>query len=200
MLTVGTSPVHQKLHLLDQHGNFVVEMADESAPLRVFKPQDGWRIHVHDTDPFRTVERYQDVSSGPKYIMTDKEYHERKGTFREWKLANPDEYMKHFGHLHAGKRGEEDGKEQADGVEIGSRCRLIGDRRGEVVWIGPPDFAKGWWVGIKLDEPSGKNDGTVKGKRYFTCDDKFGIFVKAEEIETGDFPPLGLTFDSDDEI
>ena len=45
-----------------------------------------------------------------------------------------------------------------------------GGKRGEVRYVGKiPAIAPGWWVGVKYDEPVGKNDGSLKGRRYFKC-------------------------------
>jgi len=54
----------------------------------------------------------------------------------------------------------------------------------------------GAWVGVVLDEPTGKNDGSVKGVRLFECRANCGVFVRAERLEVGEFLPLEL----DDEL
>jgi tubulin-folding cofactor B len=67
-------------------------------------------------------------------------------------------------------------------------------RRGTVSYIGavPEIPGIGVWVGVTLDEPTGKNDGSVKGKRYFECGNNCGVFVRPERCEAGDFPVLDL--------
>ena len=50
-----------------------------------------------------------------------------------------------------------------------------------------------------MDEPSGSNDGTVKGARKFDCPDKFGAFVRGANIAVGDYPERDIFADSDEE-
>jgi len=60
-----------------------------------------------------------------------------------------------------------------DRVAVGSA-----QMRGTVRFFGPTQFSAGDWVGIELDEPHGKNDGSVKGVRYFECQPMKGLFVR----------------------
>ncbi|XP_036002517.1 dynactin subunit 1 isoform X2 [Fundulus heteroclitus] len=71
--------------------------------------------------------------------------------------------------------------------KIGSIVEVTGKgQRGTVAYIGATLFASGKWVGIVLDEAKGKNDGSVQGKRYFTCEENHGIFVRSSQIQVID--------------
>lgn len=50
-------------------------------------------------------------------------------------------------------------------LKIGDRVLVSGSKLGTLRYIGPADFAKGEWAGVELDDPVGKNDGAVAGKR-----------------------------------
>jgi len=80
------------------------------------------------------------------------------------------------------------------GIEVGKRCRVgrDGNRRGVVMYVGEVEEIPGGlgaWVGVRLDEPVGKNDGSVGGKRYWEEEggggSKFGVFVRPERVEVG---------------
>lgn len=53
-------------------------------------------------------------------------------------------------------------------LALGQRVIVIGkDVKGSVAYVGYPTFATGKWIGVTLDEPKGKNNGTVRGHAYF---------------------------------
>ncbi len=59
--------------------------------------------------------------------------------------------------------------------KVGARVRVRDkDLLGNVAYVGLTEFAAGKWIGLVLDEPRGKNNGSVQGKEYFQCKDKHG--------------------------
>lgn len=57
-----------------------------------------------------------------------------------------------------------DGKTESS-LKIGDRVVVSGTKHGVARYFGETGFAKGEWVGVELDEPLGKNDGAVAGRR-----------------------------------
>ena len=56
-------------------------------------------------------------------------------------------------------------------------------KKGEIKFIGETQFASGEWIGIVLDCPDGKNDGSVGDVTYFSCAPLHGLFVKRAQVK-----------------
>ncbi len=62
-------------------------------------------------------------------------------------------------------------------------------------------IAPGYWVGVRYDEPVGKSDGRIKGKRFFDAPSNRGGFIRGKNIIVGNYPERGLDdVESEDEI
>lgn len=193
----GSNKDTMELQLRDRDGNTLCRMLDESKPLGYYGAMNGMEIHVLDHDPFSLSRGggLDDVSQIEKYRMTDEEYDAREKTYRAFKkkmMAQDPNWRP----VHVQKAQEAATQAYLDpacvaGVEIGKRCSIApGDRRGEICFVGQVEgLGDGYWVGIKLDEPMGKNNGSYKGKQYFEADDKFGSFVRPDRVTVGDFRP-----------
>jgi len=53
---------------------------------------------------------------------------------------------------------------------------------GVIRFVGTTEFQPGAWIGVELDTPTGKNDGSVKGIQYFQCKPKHGMFVRSDKL------------------
>ncbi|XP_018019260.1 dynactin subunit 1 isoform X2 [Hyalella azteca] len=74
-----------------------------------------------------------------------------------------------------------------ESFKVGNKVKLIGkDQYGTVAFVGTTQFAAGKWVGVVLDQPGGRNNGTVEGHTYFKCEDKYGLFVRQTQLEMAD--------------
>ena len=74
----------------------------------------------------------------------------------------------------------------------GQTIALADGRHAVVRFVGNTHFAPGGWVGVELEDGTGKNDGAVQGERYFDCEMGHGMFLRpaavAEIIEQAPAP------------
>jgi len=196
---VGTSVDSMQLQLRNRQGQKVAEMDDDLKCLGYYSPEDGFSIHVIDLDPSSIVAQIGDVSKVEKYVMSDEDYEQLPTSMRKFlrnlRENNPELFAK--SNIVTDPDFE---KDIADNIKVGDRCMMVNDNhRGEVKYVGRcPDLGQGFYVGIKLDEPYGMNDGSVKGVKYFECSNKYGMFLRPSKILTGYYPELDI--DELDEI
>jgi len=81
-------------------------------------------------------------------------------------------------------------------VRIGEKVQIVkgtlSGQTGRLAFEGKVQFSSGIWVGVVLDKPVGKNDGMVKGVRYFQARPKFGAFLKPDAIKSRKTMKSGL--------
>ncbi|RWS23984.1 hypothetical protein B4U80_09650 [Leptotrombidium deliense] len=74
-----------------------------------------------------------------------------------------------------------------DKVFVNSSKGVLG---GRLRYLGKTDFSSGYWAGVQLDEPMGKNDGAYKlclfNCRYFYCPHLYGLFAPAYKVVKAD--------------
>ena len=73
-------------------------------------------------------------------------------------------------------------------ADVGKRVTFYSEsdkktKCGVLRYYGEPEFAPGHWCGVELDQPEGKNNGSLQGIRYFSCDNGFGVFVPLSKVE-----------------
>lgn len=161
------------------------------------------RLHIEDTRPVSAQVNLNDPTEVEKYVMPEDEYSNRTDSVLNWKKNNQ------LGRFDVNSKNKLDLEadqtkldiEQRE-IEVGKRCKVTpGERRGITKYVGivPEINEATWWVGVEFDEPVGKNDGSIKGKRYFTSKPGFGSFLKPSFVEVGDFPPEMDDLDDDDD-
>ncbi|XP_072261596.1 CAP-Gly domain-containing linker protein 2 [Pyxicephalus adspersus] len=81
-----------------------------------------------------------------------------------------------------GSKITEVGDEFLGDYVVGERVWVNGVKPGVVQYLGETQFAPGQWAGVVLDDPVGKNDGSVGGVRYFECPPLQGIFTRPSKL------------------
>ncbi|KAJ8920221.1 hypothetical protein NQ315_011882 [Exocentrus adspersus] len=71
----------------------------------------------------------------------------------------------------------------SDFLKVGQRVLVTTKGvQGAIAFVGNTSFAPGTWIGVVLDQPKGKNNGTLQGHEYFKCEDNCGVFVRETQV------------------
>ncbi|POW18777.1 hypothetical protein PSHT_05432 [Puccinia striiformis] len=173
--------------------------------------QEGATIDVVDTDPHSAAlaGQYNDVSQVEKFELPIQEYEKRSDSLLAFKIRNK------LGRFNddQNKQSEEecipDQEELQAKYPLGSRCQITPTLSHQMkVHYGDIESLlfnqkHPYWIGVELDEPRGKNNGSVDGHPYFECPPNRGIFIQPDRVTLGDYPPLdfltGINDDDDDD-
>ncbi|KAG2057518.1 hypothetical protein BDR06DRAFT_1005141 [Suillus hirtellus] len=118
-----------------------------------------------DTNPSTSfMGQLSDVSQVEKFELSDDAYAQRTDSVLAYKQRHK---VGRFA-----PPSTEPIPEPAVNIPIGSRCET--------------EFAAGLWVGVEYVEPTGKNDGPLKGVQYFTCRPNCGVLVRPAKVAVGD--------------
>lgn len=193
-MAVGALASCMDVELYSINDQFLQKMDDNEALLGSYPVDDDCRIHVIDRSG-GVMGEFTDVSKVEKFELSDDAYDKKTDTARSFMKKqrvgryNEEDMAKKKAELAA---REEEQKAAADGISVGNRCQVQvpgqPTKLGTVMYVGTTDFKPGYWVGVKYDEPLGKHNGSVDGKSYFECENKYGAFVKPLTVTVGDFP------------
>ncbi|XP_051253703.1 tubulin-folding cofactor B [Dicentrarchus labrax] len=193
-MVVGASAPCMDLELFSVSDKFLQKMDDNEALLGSYPVDDDCRIHVIDKSGQQFGE-FTDVSKVEKFELSDEIYEKKTDTARSFMKKHR---VGHFNEEEVARKKaelaarEEEQRAAADAISVGNRCKvqITGQptRLGTVMYVGTTNFKPGHWVGVKYDEPHGKHNGTVEGKQYFQCEDKYGGFARPLSLTVGDFP------------
>ncbi|CCE64639.1 hypothetical protein TPHA_0I01320 [Tetrapisispora phaffii CBS 4417] len=216
----GVSSEDMELTIESADGNKVkyqVNVMGSIDGIYPFKDFTGTNVTVHVVDPNKDSIVNQLLESGDNsdkytYTLLEEDYQRRTDSVLQWKKDN--KLGKYDPKYQAGLLKQRELQNSiAEKLQVNVRCSVKVsnklERRGWLRYIGKlqavanTDNSNDLWCGVEFDEPTGKNDGSINGVRYFGPVLKnHGGFVKPLYVETGDqFTPLESDLDfSDEEI
>ncbi|TPP66617.1 Tubulin-specific chaperone B [Fasciola gigantica] len=207
VLITGCDNKKMKIEIFDNNEKSKGFLSGEFKTLEELGFEEGY--HIHATDPTLEDGAFDKLEESTElYQISTEEYAKREDTVLAWKRRNKLGQFREVDPEEARKaeeerqKREEEEKAKIESLSVGSRCEVRvpnqPTKRGVVEFVGTTKFKSGYWVGVRYDEPLGRNDGSVDGVRYFQCPERYGAFVKPQYVQAGDFPELGI--DELDEI
>ncbi|GAA5909943.1 hypothetical protein JCM8208_006394 [Rhodotorula glutinis] len=184
-------------------GDVLALLDDDRKTLDSYGIREYMTIRVDSNDPHARglAGQYTDDSHVDKFELTEEEYAARRDTVLQFKKRNQ------LGRF-APPPPSSSAPPPALPADLapGARCEVALSpelsRRGTVRFVGPTEFGAkddSVWIGVEWDEPVGKGDGSVDGKRYFETAPLRASFVRPDKVKVGDYPELDPFADLEDD-
>ena len=74
------------------------------------------------------------------------------------------------------------GASESGSYKVGDNVMVAGGQIGKIAFLGDVEYSRGTFAGLVMGEGQGKNDGMVKGVRYFQCAKGRGLMLKTRDI------------------
>lgn len=202
-LITGYESASIQIKLLQRDKKFLCTLDDDTKMLGFYPCEDGHLLEVHSDNVVTVVED----PNFKRYELTEEEYAQKRDTAKNFKKnMKLGEYADGHSAMAEAKakcqaekiEGE---KKLTESMQINDRCQVrvvnAPTRLGQILYLGKLEGKPGYFVGVKYDEPLGKNDGSLGGKRYFECMPNYGGFLKPDFVTPGNFPEEN-TLDDDE--
>jgi len=139
--------------------------APVSRVAKVLKPKFEWKESDEDSDASLAISAGRSPINTPRFKRKS-----RIENTRPW--SSP---------LHSNSKAVPTSNSPESWLVVGVNV-LVNNEIGVVRYIGPVEFSEGIWLGIELRSTNGKNDGTLNGKKYFSCKSNHGILVRPKKV------------------
>jgi hypothetical protein len=167
----GTSPQYMAISMISPSG-LPIQLTDDMKSLSELGVTDGCLLEITDTDPASMVadNSLVDTSVAPKTIVS----------------AKPSPGFAAFRKKNVAKKkpvNDATGADAAAKLSLGDRVQTKSGLVGVIRFIGRVEpLPAGFWVGVELDTPDGRNNGEVKGVTLFQCPENHGTVSRPSDF------------------
>lgn len=179
MMQTGTDPMNMELLLINYSGESITISKEicSSKNLSDFKVESGWTLQVTDTDASSLVATPALLgldTVAPKYNSTKRDAGFADFMSTKKKKAIPKKRV---------PATDDTGKDAAEKLTVGMLVKTKSGAYGCVRFIGKVDVLPlGYWAGVELETPDGRNSGEVKGCKLFECQEMHGMVCRPDDL------------------
>ena len=137
---------------------------------------------LEDTDvtprPFKTMKKLEEHSNSERSEDGSSSYHHQV-VEKQRERSDSDRSDSLLMSATPSQGGDMEDEEK---FHVGQQVLVGNKMMGVVRFVGNTHFAPGLWIGVEIAVPKGRNNGSIDGQMYFTCEPKHGLFAPPHKV------------------